>query len=133
MKPKLLFVYAVDGGVVAGLFDYVHKIVKPSTYPCNLCALTYGPTGKRAAWVQALAELDVDAEFLHRNEIGPDHPPLPVVFVVREGARETLLSKTEIDGCRDLDALIEALRTRLGADARQNPAAMPVAAEPRPH
>jgi len=116
MKPKVVFVYAVDGGVVAGLFDYVHKIVTPSTYPFSLCALTYGPTGQRAAWSRALSELDIDAEFLPRNEVGPDHPPLPVVFAVREGAREILLSKAEIDACRDLDELIALLRARLGVN-----------------
>jgi hypothetical protein len=122
MKPKLQFVYAVDGGVVAGLFDYVHKIVKPSTYPCSLCALTYGPTGKRGAWARALAELDLDAEFLHRDELvrldGPDHPPLPAVFTVRDGARELLLSKADIDGCRDLDALIALLQARVPVSAK---------------
>jgi hypothetical protein len=119
MTPTLLFVYAVDGGLVAGLFDYVHKIVKPSTYPCSLCALTYGPTGQRAAWTRALADLRIDAEFLHRDELvrlhGPDHPPLPAVFVVRDGVRELLLSKAEIDACPDLDALIALLGARVPA------------------
>lgn len=119
MTPRLSFVYAVDGGVVAGLFDYVHKIVSPSTYPCQLCALTYGPAGQRTAWTRALSDLGVAAEFLHRDELvrlqGPDHPPLPAVFVIRGDARKLLLSKADIDGCRDLDALIALLRDRLPA------------------
>ena len=121
MKPKLLFVYAVDGGLAAGLVDYVHKLVSPSTYPCSLCALTYGPTGKRAAWAHAISDLGIESEFLHRDELvrvdGPCHPPLPAVFLVRDGARELLIGKAEIDACGDLDALIALLRQRL-ADAR---------------
>jgi hypothetical protein len=121
MTARLVLVYAVDGGIVAGLFDYAHKLLSPSTYPCHLCALTYGPAGQRTAWARALAELGVPADFLHRDELvrqhGADHPPLPAVFVVRAGARELLLSKADIDACRDLDALIALLRGRLAARA----------------
>ena len=114
MKPKLVFVYAVNGGVVAGLFDYVHKLVSPSTYPCSLCALTYGPTGQRAAWARTIADLGVDTEFLHRNEVEPsERAALPSIFIARDGVREPLISKDEIDRCADLDALIALVRSRV--------------------
>jgi hypothetical protein len=116
---SLLFVYAGDSGVVNGLVHYVHKIVSPSTYECHLCALTDGPLGRRPAWSRALAELAPDAAFLHRDELrrryGADQPPLPAVFVLRDGRPELLIGKTEIEACADLDALIALLQARVPA------------------
>ena len=117
MTRRLLFVYGNDSGTVNGLIHYVHKIVSPSTYSCSLCALTYGPMGKRAAWSNGLASLGVAADFLHRDEMvrlhGHDHPPLPAVFEVSGETPVLLIAKSEIDACRDLDALIGLLEARL--------------------
>ncbi|WP_232221892.1 hypothetical protein [Methanococcoides burtonii] len=44
-KNTLIFVYNADSGLINEMKDYVHKIVSPSTYECNLCAITYGNTG----------------------------------------------------------------------------------------
>jgi hypothetical protein len=115
-RARLLFAYAGDSGAVSGLIHYVHKIVSPATYGCHLCALTYGPMGRHAAWKHALDALAIESEFLHRDELvarhGPDQPPLPAIFIVRGDRREVLVTKTEIDGCRDLESLIELLRER---------------------
>lgn len=119
MTHALLFVYAVDGGLVADVLGALHKLVSPATYPCTLCALTHGPLRPRPAWSRAIAELGIDCQFLHRDELverhGPDQPPLPVVFLVEGDARRVLLSAADIAGCRDLDALIALLSSRLAA------------------
>ena len=117
MSTRLLFVYAADSGAVQALIHVVHKIVSPSTYPCSLCALTYGPLGQRAAWKRALADLGVDSEFLHRDELhqryGADHAALPAVFRIVDGRPAPLIAKPELDACRDLDALIALVEARL--------------------
>ena len=114
---SLLFVYGGDSGVTSGLIHYVHKIVSPATYTCSLCALTYGPLGRRTAWTRALSNLSIDSNFLHRDEMiqhhGPDQPPLPAVFIVEEGRTALLIAKQELDACPDLDALIALLQARL--------------------
>lgn len=38
----LIFVYNAKSGLISAFGDMVHKIVSPATYPCSLCALTYG-------------------------------------------------------------------------------------------
>jgi hypothetical protein len=122
-RPSLLFVYANDAGAIPGLIHYVHKIVSPSTYECRLCALTHGPLGRRAAWKRALDELSIPCEFLHRDELLARHqvrdPALPVVFVVREGRLGPLISKSEIEACGDLDAIIALLQERTRTIARE--------------
>jgi hypothetical protein len=113
----LLFVYNGDSGVASGLIHYVHKIVSPSTYACSLCALTYGPLGRRAAWERYLATLNIPTLFLHRDELGPRYPmavePLPAVFLDRDGRLEVVLARTDLDACRDVDGLVEVLDRQL--------------------
>jgi len=41
-KTTKIFVYNADSGPINGLKDYFHKIIKPETYECNLCAVTFG-------------------------------------------------------------------------------------------
>ena len=38
---KLIFVYNAKSGKLNALFDIAHKIVKPETYQCSLCAITH--------------------------------------------------------------------------------------------
>jgi hypothetical protein len=115
---RLVFVYNGDSGVASGLIHYVHKIVSPSTYKCSLCALTYNALGRRGDWERYLARLEAAPVFLHRDEFRRRYPtavdPLPAVFLDREGRLELVLGKVELDACRDLDALTEALDSRLG-------------------
>jgi hypothetical protein len=118
----LVFVYNGDSGIASGLIHYLHKIVSPSTYECSLCALTYSPLGRRAAWERYLAALDMPVAFLHRDELRRRYPAtterLPAVFLDREGTLELVLGKVDLDACRDLDALTETLDARLGRPHR---------------
>jgi hypothetical protein len=135
-EAGLLFVYGNDSGAVNGLIHFVHKIVSPSTYDCRLCGLTYGPLGQRAAWSRALGELGRPSEFLHRDELAkhyPDHQvALPAVFSVVDGQLTPLVTKDEIDGCRDLDAFIVLVRARTGASRTSTAASVFPPSEPQP-
>ena len=48
--PRLLVVYNADSGILNALGHAVHKLVKPETYPCSLCAITYGAVSMRKEW-----------------------------------------------------------------------------------
>ncbi len=48
-RPALVFVYNANSGLLNALLDMGHKVVSPRTYPCSLCALTYGSLGLRDA------------------------------------------------------------------------------------
>jgi hypothetical protein len=56
MPHRLLFVYNADGGLLPGLKDMFHKILSPGTYPCSLCAVTYGATAMRPEWKEVCAK-----------------------------------------------------------------------------
>jgi hypothetical protein len=116
----LIFVYNADGGVWNALGDMVHKIVSPATYPCSLCALTYGPVSMRRAWRRFLGGIGLLTLFLYRDEFstGLDRRdlPLPVVLLGREpGPPDVLVSAAELSALPDLPALIALIETRLTA------------------
>ena len=39
---QLIFVYRANSGPTSLALDFIHKIVSPKTYSCNLCNVTYG-------------------------------------------------------------------------------------------
>lgn len=118
LNPTLIFVYNADGGWLNALRDMVHKIVSPASYPCSLCALTYGAVTKRPAWRAFLARLGMPTQFLYRDAFQRDLDnrdiPLPVILLLREGyPKEVLISASELDALLDLSALIALLEQRL--------------------
>jgi hypothetical protein len=115
-ESSLLFVYNDDSGPVAALRSVLHKWLAPETYPCSLCALTYGTTHMRAPWKKFVRQLKPPPRFLHRDEFLREAPPevkeqpLPAVFRVTPGGRwETVLSATELAGFSSLEDLIAAI------------------------
>ena len=114
---KIIFVYNADSGLLNVVSDAVHKIVRPSTYPCRLCDVTYTLTGMRREWRQFIRSLDIPVEFLHRDQLskayGIDGVPLPAVFMERRGELMEWMSAVEINACRTLQELIERVRQRV--------------------
>jgi hypothetical protein len=113
----LLFVYNADSGVMNALRDYVHKVVSPATYECNLCALTYGNLGMRREWADLIDGLGVPVGFLHKDELrdghGVDGVPLPAVLLRRAGGMSVLIPAEEIDGLRSLEELEDLVSARV--------------------
>jgi hypothetical protein len=114
----LIFVYNARGGLLNAVRDAVHKIVSPATYPCSLCALTYGAVSMRRKWRAFLEQTGRPSLFLYRDEFRDDLDsrdiPLPAILVGTEGkVPEMLVSASELDGLADLDALIALLKARV--------------------
>jgi len=116
MNTTLIFVYNADSGPVSGLFDLGHKILSPSTYQCSLCTLTHGPFTEKEAWTEFRKTMGVPMEFLHRDEFENKYDlrfEYPVILTKNNNI-EVLMPKEDIDSLEDLDALIVAVKKRLG-------------------
>ena len=115
----LIFVYAADSGLFNGITHYAHKIISPSTYPCNLCAVTNGMLGTKREWANFLRELGVTTKFLHRDEFIEAYPnaqqnSFPAVFRSSgDGDLQALITSSEINECHELSALISLLGDRV--------------------
>jgi hypothetical protein len=80
---ELIFVYNADTGKWNGYMDIMHKIFSPSTYPCSLCAITYGTFSIKEEWEAFKNTLRLPLTFLHKDEWNQKYNidgPLPAVY-----------------------------------------------------
>lgn len=117
---RLICVYNADGGILNMIKDGLHKLLKPSTYSCSLCALTYGPVMMRRAWRRFVSGLSVPVIFHHRDDFaaafGEVDVPLPAILWQSDNcAPHVLISAAELNNLPDLDALIAMLGARLAS------------------
>lgn len=118
-KPKLIFVYNANEDLFSQVTDYVHKILSPKTYACNLCSLTHSNFGMRKEWKEFVEMIDAELVFLHKDEFCKEYPKLnneklPAIFIEnRENEPEILISQSEIDSIKDLNLLKDLIREKL--------------------
>ncbi len=117
-SPALVFVYNADRGVFNTLADVAHKVFSPSTYQCNLCAITHGTLGMRKEWKAYLEQLNRPIEFLHRDELRERHGvkdvALPAIFLKhQEGQLEPWIDAETLNGLKSLGELKTLITSRL--------------------
>jgi hypothetical protein len=114
---KLLFVYNANAGIAAGILDSIHKALSPATYPCNLCAITYGAVRMDSKWQAWLKAQAFDSVFFHRPDFRAAYPDmtvdLPVILIEQAGKVETLVAATEFKSAASVDKLIALIESRL--------------------
>ena len=106
---ELVFVYNADSGVFHAFGDYVHKIVTPATYPCKLCAITYGMGGMKNDWKKFVESRELPVKFLHKDEFAEQYPDkkedFPCAFLKKGDELELFISAGEINRTGDLEDL----------------------------
>jgi hypothetical protein len=117
-QSRLILVYNADGGVFNMVKDAVWKVVRPSTYPCSLCALTYGWVAMHGSWRRFLDRLPHTKVFHHKDDFAlafPGlQPALPAILLAEgDAAPRVLVSAAELDALPDLPALIALVEARL--------------------
>lgn len=117
MDTKLIFVYNADSGLVNGIFDFFHKMMKPSTYKCDLCMITHNYTGMRKAWKSYLETLPFEKDYFHKDEFllsfpNLPHENVPAIFYSSNGELEKVVTSKELENI-DLAELTELLKNKL--------------------
>ena len=112
-----------DGGWLNALADMVHKLVSPATYPCSLCALTYGWVAMHGRWRRFLGGLPQAKAFHHKDDFALALPglavPLPAILLAEgEAPPQVLVSAAELDALPDLETLIALVAARLARSAQ---------------
>lgn len=116
---RLILVYNADSGLLNAAKDAVWKVVRPATYPCSLCALTYGWVSMHGRWRRFLARLPQTKVFHHKDDFALAFPgvavALPAILLAeRDAPPQVLVSAAELDALHDLAALIALVAARLG-------------------
>ena len=119
MTERLVFVYNANAGLIAGVLDSIHKTLSPSTYGCNLCALTYGALTMRSEWRNWLKSISLPTDFYHLPDFHSAFPefsdePLPLVGTVSKGRLSVLMSSDALSQIKSVAELIEALQSQQG-------------------
>ncbi len=112
---KLIFVYNANSGMLNTLPHVAHKIISPSTYECNLCALTYGAFTERDLWKKFREESDNELVFYHKDEFEQTFNKVftyPIVLMEKSGKLTEYLSTEKINTTIDVEDLIAQLKSK---------------------
>jgi len=115
-ESELIFIYNAKSGMVNEFLDFAHKIVSPSTYNCNLCAISYGNFTMKKKWSDYISSLPVRSTFTYKDKVseyGYNNIELPSI-IFRNGSRsKVIISSEEINKLKKIDQLINILSDRL--------------------
>ena len=116
---KLVFVYNADSGVVNIVKDFWHKLLRPSTYQCNLCAQTFSAFGMKKNWKKFINNLDIEAEFLHKDEFEEKYEISDAVYpstYLKNGITfDLLINQEEMNGVKSLDEMEALVLSKLSS------------------
>tara|TARA_R110001632_G_scaffold76141_8_gene172869 strand:- start:936 stop:1310 length:375 start_codon:yes stop_codon:yes gene_type:complete len=123
MSPqKLIFVYNAQSGKMNALLDTAHKIVSPSTYSCDLCALTFGSFRESEIWKDFREKSKVPMEFYHKNEFEKAFASkwlakytYPVLLIQNENGLEVGVTAQGFAELETLESLMDAVNTLIAS------------------
>ena len=120
-RPVLVFVYNADSGLFNTLTDIAHKVFSPTTYQCHLCELSHGYFTMRDEWAGFIRGLELEGEFLHRDEFrrqyGDCCEAFPAIFLRRDDRLEQIIDARRINACQSIDELKTLIGDRCQAFA----------------
>jgi hypothetical protein len=117
----LIFAYNANSGKWNAALDSAHKLLKPETYACNLCQLTYGIFSIKEDWKKFIDSLPISVTFLHKNEFYQKFPQydqmdLPILIKKAENNElQTLISASEMQSFSKLEDLMNEIKRLITA------------------
>lgn len=117
-SAKLVIVYNADSGAINAVLHALHKALRPETYPCSLCALTYGAVSMHREWKRFLETLPLDVIFHHKDDYAAAYhgaqPDLPAILSAEAGeVPVVLIGADELDALESVAGLIALTKDRL--------------------
>ena len=116
---RLIFVYNANSGSLNAVLDSLHKIGSPSTYNCQLCALTFGNFSENGIWKAFREDSDLEMEFYHKDEFISNFRSkwlpkytFPAILIEQKGELEIFLSSEEINEIDTVEVLIDKIKKR---------------------
>jgi len=110
---ELLFVYNAQKDLLNGAVDYAHKVFAPSTYKCDLCALTHHNLGQRKSWKAFRKEVKADISFHYikqfEKQFNESHD-YPVILERRNGQNRVALTKEDLSQFQFVEELIAGVQ-----------------------
>ena len=118
-NQKLIFVYNAKSGAFNAVFDAIHKAVRPGSYKCTLCKLTYSFASMNGKWRKFINNLKIAVDFLHKDEFKQNfnykNPKFPAAFLHHNNKMKQLISPAEINRCKSINELMELVKDKVKA------------------
>lgn len=110
MQPKILLVYNAEEDAFSRWIGFAHKIVRPSTYRCELCALTYGWVNERESWKKFRNQTKMDIDFAYlsefRSQFGNIENEAPLALMNDGKGWRLVLEKRDFQSIKSVEDLI---------------------------
>ncbi|WP_216746062.1 GTPase [Paucihalobacter ruber] len=107
---ELMMVYNAKSGLKNAVLDSLHKMLSPSTYQCDLCALTYGNFTEKAVWKEFKEKSKFEIRFYHIDEFeakfGKQNYIYPVALRYDNQSFETVISHQAFKTFKNTEELI---------------------------
>ncbi len=116
---ELIFVYNADGNLtkINKIKDFYNKLLRPKTYPCKLCAVTYGNFGMKKQWKDYVNNLEISAKFLHKDEFEKEYNIIdakyPCAYLKTSSGMKLLVSQKEMNNIDALEQLENMINEKL--------------------
>ena len=109
--------YNADSGILNVLKDAAHKMLRPETYPCSLCALTYGAVSEKRKWREFRNNDGRNMRFLHKDEFEVEFGEryeYPVVLEQKlpsgePGSLSVIVDRKKLNCLQDVSTLIRVM------------------------
>jgi hypothetical protein len=117
-SKKLIFIYNANSGLVNSGIDYLHKIISPKTYNCNLCALTYDKFGMLKKWKNFINSSPISIKFIYKNNetysrLIKSNDKLPAVWLELDGNPSILITADQINQEKTFEGLVKLVRSKI--------------------
>jgi hypothetical protein len=117
INVQLLFVYNAKSNLLIKTFDFVHKIVSPESYQCNLCLLTHADFSERKEWTDFRTSFSHDLKFLYSDNFENEFPMVetdyPVVYLKSDIELKKFITTEEVNSINSIQELIHLVKEKM--------------------
>ena len=114
---KLLFIYNANSGIGNLVLDVAHKLFRPETYDCNLCAITHNTFSENKTWKAFRKNSNMDMVFLHTDEFKAQYPntnfKYPIILQQSHNTLSPFLTTDAINKLKSVEDLIACIKIKL--------------------
>jgi hypothetical protein len=117
---KLIFIYNARSGSINALLDSAHKIVRPNTYDCKLCDITFGVFSEKAEWKKFRETSAIEMIFLHKDEFLKQYRSkwlpkydFPIILSEEKQGLEIFMTAEHLNQLETTSELIKEIESRL--------------------
>ena len=116
-NKKVIFVYNANSGVVSVVKDFWKKILRPSSYECNLCIQTFSTFGMKKSWKNFIQNLDIETEFLHKDEFEEKYEindaKYPSAYIQDNGNFNLFITQDEMNTVKSLEEMEDLVSKKI--------------------